>query len=318
MPSLYSLFHDLSTRRAEEAAQLFEPATATAGQAVATEGEVNDAMLFVESGEVVVHAGGFEVARMGPGAIIGEIGLFTHAVRTATVVAAVDTQLQILTRKSFATLRNAGNPVAFRIERRAIDQLAGRLRQIVSEIVETATSTPSMLQAERTSVEYSGHPVPLPPRRIHEALAASTAFYGAPPRALQEIAQKVEARTYNPGDTLAANGREDGPIYLLAHGQVDCVAPVGRRQVRVATLDPGELFSLLQHIDEQPRPMAFVAREGVSVLTIQQRDVFQLLRGNGLVGSTLRIGLIRSLSDRVNQANATFSLARLLQPEPGA
>lgn len=315
MASLYTLFDDLSTRRAEEAAGLFEPARAAAGQAIATEGEVNDAMLFVERGEVVVHAGGFEVARMGPGSIIGEIGLFTHAVRTATVIAAVDTQLQILSRRAFAHLRNAGNPVAARIERRAVDQLSGRMRRLVADIVEVAGKTPSVLQEARRTTEYSGHPIQLPIQRTQAALSAATSFYGATPQALQTIAQKVDARTYNAGDTLSADGRDDGPLYILAHGQVDCVAPVGRaKQVRVATLEAGEVFNLLHHVDEQARPVAYVARDGVSVLAIHQKDVFGLLRGGGPASSTLRIAIIRSMADRVNQANATFSLTRLMQP----
>ncbi|MCB9670322.1 MAG: cyclic nucleotide-binding domain-containing protein [Alphaproteobacteria bacterium] len=314
MASLYSLFHDISTRRAEEAAMRFEPLEVAAGQPIATEGEVNDAMLFVERGEVIVIAGGFEVARMGAGSIIGEIGLFTHAVRTATVVAAEDTVLQTLSRRSFAELRNAGNPIAFRIELRAVEQLASRLRQVTADIVQVATETPSMLQPARRTSEYGGHPIPLPPSRIHTALAAATAFYGSPPKALERLVGLIEARTFRPGETLASDGRDDGPMYVLAHGQIDMVAPVDGRQVRIATLDPGEVFNLMQHVDEKPRPVAWVAREGVTVLAIHQNDVVKMLRTHDLPGSVMRIAMIRSLSDRVNQANATFALARLLNP----
>lgn len=315
MASLYSLFTDVSPRRQEEAALRFVPIAVAAGEAVATEGEINDAMLFVESGEVRVIAGGFEVTRMGPGSIIGEIGLFTHAVRTATVEAATDVQLQTLSRRAFAELRNASNPIAFRIEKRAVAQLASRMRQLSIDVAEVATITPSVLQNARTSVEYSGHPIPLPTSRLKAALKAALPFHGASTDAVERLGDLLEARTFQPGETLAAQNLGDGPLYVLAHGTVDCVAAVGRsKQVRVATLDPGSVFNVVQNIDEGLRPMSFVARDGVTVLAIRRDDVFRLLQQSDRVGSTVRIAIIRSLSDRVNQANASFALARLLQP----
>lgn len=315
MADLYSLFTDVSQSRAEEAVGKFIQMDRGAGDILIEEGEVHDAMLLVESGEVTIIAGGFEVARMGPGSIIGEIGLFTHAVRTATVRAATPVTVQILGRKAFLELRNGGNPVAYRIERRAVEQLAGRLRQVVGDIVGIARKSPSMLLPPRTTTEYAGHPVSLVAERMAHALRSASAFAGAPPEALEPMVRGLEARTYAVGETLAAEDREDGPMYLLAHGLVDCVAPVSKAHtVRVATLAPGEVFNVIHHIDEQKRPFAFVAREGSSVLAMRKEAVFQLLRANHLTGSTLRTAMIRSLSDRVNQANATFALAKLMAP----
>jgi CRP-like cAMP-binding protein len=149
-----------------------------------------------------------------------------------------------------------------------------------------------------------------------QALRSASAFAGATHEALEPMARAMEARTYGVGETLAAEDREDGPMYLIAHGLVDCLAPVGKgHQVRVATLAPGEVFNVLHHIDELPRPFAFVAREGSSVLAMRKETIFQLMRANNLAGSTLRMAMIRSLSDRVNQANATFALAKLMAPD---
>jgi CRP/FNR family cyclic AMP-dependent transcriptional regulator len=121
MADLYTLFENVSQARAEEAVSKFIQMDRPAGDVLIEEGEVHDSMLLVEAGEVTIIAGGFEVARMGVGSVIGEIGLFTHAVRTATVRAATPVTVQILSRKAFMELRNGGNPIAFRIERRAFD-----------------------------------------------------------------------------------------------------------------------------------------------------------------------------------------------------
>ena len=316
MADLYSLFDEVSERRTVEALERFTQHDVAAGTVVAREGEVNDAMLLIESGEVVVEAGGFQVATMGPGAIIGEIGLFTQAIRTATVTTTEDTVLQALTRRAFIDLRLGGNPVAFRIERRAIEQLSARFRTLVADVVNIATRTPGMLLPPRTKSEYSGHPVPLTPSRIVQGLGAARAFATLETASLELLASQLEARQYGAGETLASEGREDGPLYLLVHGQVDCVAPVGLgHTVRVATLDPGEVFNLVHHVDRQARPIAHTAREGVLVLALPADACMRHLWGNNLPGSALRIAMIRSLSDRVNQANATFSLGKLLGAE---
>ncbi|MCB9675567.1 MAG: cyclic nucleotide-binding domain-containing protein [Alphaproteobacteria bacterium] len=316
MADLYSLFDDVSQRRTEEALERFAQHDCKAGEVIVEEGEVNDAMLLIEKGEVTVIAGGFEVARMGPGQIIGEIGLFTHAVRTATVKASSDCVLQMLSRRSFIELRLSGNPVAFRIERRAAEQLAGRFRALVADVVEVARRSPTMLLPPRMKAEYSGHPVQLTPTRLFQALQAASAFATLEVPSLELLSSTMEARTFGAGETLAGEARDDGPLFLLAHGQVDCIAPVGKgHSVRVATLDPGEVFNLVQHVDGNLRPVAYIAREGVSVLAMPQEAVLKYLWGNHLPGSALRIAMIRSLSDRVNQANATYSLAKLMTPE---
>lgn len=316
MADLYSLFDNVSQRRVEEAIACFTQVERPAGAPLVQEGEVNDAMLLIERGDVVVEAGGFEVARMGAGALIGEIGLFTHAVRTATVTATSPVVLQVLSRQAFVQLRLAGNPVAFRIERRAVEQLATRFRTLVGDIVGIARRSPTMLLPPRRGSEYSGHPIPLTANRVVGAFQSATAFAGLEIASLQRLAEGTEARTFGAEETLASEQRADGPMYLLAHGQVDCLAAVGKgHQVRVATLDPGEVFSLAHHVDGSARPVAYVAREGVSVIGVPQESITRLLHGANLVSSALRIAMIRSLSDRVNQANATFSLARLMAPE---
>jgi CRP-like cAMP-binding protein len=313
MADLYSLFEDVSERRTLEALERFTQHEVATDTVVAQEGEVNDAMLLIESGEVVVEAGGFQVATMGPGAIIGEIGLFTHAVRTATVKTTQPTVLQALTRRAFIDLRLGGNPVAFRIERRAIQQLSARFRTLVADIVEVARTSKGMLLPPRTKPEYSGHPLPLTPSRIQQGLAAASAFATLEAASLELLAGTMEARQYGAGETLAADGRDDGPLTLLVHGQVDCIAPVGAgNTVRVATLDPGEVFNLVHHVDGEARPVAYTAREGVMVLVLPADACVRHLWANNLPGSALRIAMIRSLADRVNQANATYSLAKLM------
>jgi small-conductance mechanosensitive channel len=77
------------------------------GQAVVRQGEQGDALFLVASGEVrvrVMPAGGGtekEVARLGRGALFGEMSVLTGDARTATVVAAGDAALLSIDREAF-------------------------------------------------------------------------------------------------------------------------------------------------------------------------------------------------------------------------
>jgi CRP-like cAMP-binding protein len=315
MADLYALFEGLPPEVAAAASPRFLQMVRSAGDVIIEEGEVHDAMFLIEHGLVTVQAGGFEVARLGAGACLGEIGLFAHAVRTATVRAATPVTLQVLSRQAYLDLRNVGNPVAWRIERRAIKQLGTRFQKVVADIVRVVAQTPSMLGARRGGDEHRGHPLLLGADRMAAAIRDAAAFEGADPEALARLSKSVVARTYGARETLAAQGGSRGPMVILVSGEVDCHAAVGAQAVRVATLTPGDVFNLEQHVTGEPRPVSYVARDGTSVLELAESEVPALIAGDDPLGSVVRIAMIRSLADRVNQANAVYSMAKLTSPE---
>ncbi len=65
------------------------------------------------------------IARLGPGALVGELALLDGDSRTATVVAETDLRLLVLSRQEFSTLLGAAPSVG----RKIIDQLGEAVAQ---------------------------------------------------------------------------------------------------------------------------------------------------------------------------------------------
>lgn len=87
-----------------------------AGHAVVTEGAEGTSLFVVVAGEVRISRGGTELARLGPGAMFGELALITNKPRTASVTTTLASEL-------------------FEIDRRAVEEVALSHSSITEEIV---------------------------------------------------------------------------------------------------------------------------------------------------------------------------------------
>ena len=76
-----------------------------AGDLIVEEGNGGDEMYFVSRGELHVTVGGVVINRMQDGDFFGEIALIFDTPRTATITAATKTQVFVLHRKQFASVR---------------------------------------------------------------------------------------------------------------------------------------------------------------------------------------------------------------------
>lgn len=85
------------------------------GQALMRQGEEAWEVLAILSGEVVVERNGTEIARRGPGEVIGEIGVVFDQPRYATVTSLEPLSLIMLTRWDVRRLREVGTEVLARL-----------------------------------------------------------------------------------------------------------------------------------------------------------------------------------------------------------
>lgn len=96
-------------------------------------GEGGDSMALILSGEVTVEGASASedlvVSVLGPGSLIGELGLLDQAARSATCTAASDLALAVLTREAFEQLMAEQPAVAARLLLAITQRVAGHLRE---------------------------------------------------------------------------------------------------------------------------------------------------------------------------------------------
>jgi CRP-like cAMP-binding protein len=75
-----------------------------AGQSLFREGEPSGAMFVVVEGELEITIRGITMERVGPGGIVGELGIVDASPRTASVGATVDSRVAEVPAKRFEAL----------------------------------------------------------------------------------------------------------------------------------------------------------------------------------------------------------------------
>ena len=96
-----ALFSTCTDRELDRLARHAEIVDFTAGDVLMTEGETGQEFFAIVDGEVGVTSGGETLAKLGPGAYVGELALLDPGPRTATVTALRDTQAVLLSSREF-------------------------------------------------------------------------------------------------------------------------------------------------------------------------------------------------------------------------
>ena len=119
-----SLFRACTHSELRELARITTELEAPAGAVLCREGVTgNDCFVIVE-GDARVTIGGEDVSTLGPGEFFGEMALLDGGPRVATVTAASDMRLLVLSRQEFATLLTTVPSVS----RRMLAAIGARLR----------------------------------------------------------------------------------------------------------------------------------------------------------------------------------------------
>jgi CRP/FNR family transcriptional regulator, cyclic AMP receptor protein len=91
------IFSQLSPEEARRLATFATETSAAKGQILLKEGDYSVELLAIEEGTAEVLQGGRLIATLGPGDLIGEMGLLEHRPRTADVIASSPMRLLRLT-----------------------------------------------------------------------------------------------------------------------------------------------------------------------------------------------------------------------------
>jgi CRP-like cAMP-binding protein len=120
------LFAELDDEQLRRVATFAAVTEVGAGAHLVDEGDFSYELMVIREGEARVVRGGEELARLGPGDIIGEIGVLARELRSATVIA--DTTMRLVTLSHWDVRRLS----------RSEPQLVERIRSVAAERLDRA------------------------------------------------------------------------------------------------------------------------------------------------------------------------------------
>ena len=126
-----------------------------------------------------------------------------------------------------------------------------------------------------------------------DVLSSVDLFQGLSKRELQRLMATAKELTFEEGDTVVAEGDEDGRFYLLLEGGAKIVQ--GRRTL--ATLGPGDYFGEISLIDGEPRSATVLTTAPVRALTLARWNFKPLLEEQPSLTRKLLVEMCRRVRE---------------------
>ena len=126
-----------------------------------------------------------------------------------------------------------------------------------------------------------------------DVLSSVDLFQGLSKRELQRLMASAKELAFEAGDTIVAEGDEDGRFYLLIEGDARIVK--GRRTL--AVLGPGDYFGEISLIDGEPRSATVVAESPIRALTLARWNFKPLLDEQPAITRKLLLEMCRRVRE---------------------
>ncbi len=112
-------------------------------------------------------------------------------------------------------------------------------------------------------------------------LAQVPLFSHLPDEGLDELGGKLQRRRFEREQIIFHKNDPGSTLYIIISGKVKIVLPSAEGEaVLVALLSTGDFFGELSLFDGEPRSATSIASEPTDILTLDQKDLFEYLRGN--------------------------------------
>ena len=148
----------------------------------------------------------------------------------------------------------------------------------------------------------------------YEKLGANRLFKGLPRGALQPVYERGVTIKVDAGDVLIREGQTNKHLYLVLHGEVEVRLPdrPERFTVRLGTRGPGSCLGEYSLIDKKPASATVVATRPSELFKISHETLYELLKTDHALGSTVYRNLLHHLVDRPRPTDAWLDLVRPL------
>lgn len=297
------LWHGLDDAGAARVAKLFVKTEFAPGERLIRQGPPSDAAFIVESGNVQVVRelpGGRAIPldEMGPGAVIGELGLLAEAHRLASVVAQDPVMAQKLTASAFRAGTDALDPAMLTVARNLLGVMGRRLADQSARIAGASTAkilggqaAPPPRALDIEAFDWRGF-APILPAFAPFAAPEMIAFLGA-----------LKAVSLPKGAEFIPAGAAPDHASFVIRGAAAAAYEIDGTRHSLNVLGPGELCAASVLIERQSTDLTYVAREPL-VLAAMPADIFQaMLHRDDALGLALIKTVAWSLSRGFGRSN---------------
>jgi CRP-like cAMP-binding protein len=286
-------------------AALLRRRDAAAGEVLWRQGDDAREMLLIVGGRVSasLHLPGdrtFEVARMGPGEVLGEIPLLDGGGHSATARVTEAATLLSLSRADFNVLVSRRHPTAFALKRRLARLACTRLRTQLTTLASSLGDEDCLPDAAALPPPAELEPAGPPDSAYVRRLATFRAF---DPLAVWGLLTAGRYARCASGRTLVAEGALSDACYLTMNGAVEKVIVRGGRRIRVGLAGPGQAFGYESLIDGAASPVTAATRERTLLLLVPQQAFDRLFNGETSDSHVFLDVIHRDLTAALRQAH---------------
>ena len=310
------LFNGREEADLAELARVMRRRTLREGDVLWRQGDDAREMAFIVRGAVsasvrVSGARTVEIARAGPGGMVGEIALLDGGAHPMSVSATEPATVLALGRLDLAGLLARQHPSAFSLRRRLAWLFTARLRDHLARLAGShgheVTGPPAEDGAQAfADLDYCGPPDSAYVRRM-------ATFHDFDPLAVWGFLTSGRYARCAPGRTLLAEGAPSTACFLTINGAVEKVIVRGDRRIRVGLAGPGKAFGYESLIDGRPSPVTAIARERALLLVLARDPFEQLFKSEDAISRVFLDVIQRDILAALRQTLPP--LAR--QPSPG-
>jgi CRP-like cAMP-binding protein len=304
-------FADLGDDECDAVLAVLKARRGAPGDELFKQGDRGDSLMIVLDGYVVASvrtdAGTEEeVARLGPGEVVGEMAFVDAEPRSATVSAPQGATVLDFSREALAGLRRTAPRVAAAIQRNVLFDVARRLRDVGEKLTDGASGGgPRSLRGSSgsgsgpDSMRRSGRGLTAEQLRSIPALASYAN------EDLDLLAYISTLKSFAAGEVIMQEGAEGDACWLVVRGGVAVTRST--QSTPLATLGPGALVGQLALLDRAPRNATVTATTETAALEVRADAFANLVRASSPVA--LRFQLQVALAGVRQLRAATKKLA---------
>ena len=276
------LFAGMSNEDLVDFATVFKPVDLGAGESLWRQATPVEGLHVLLSGKARVTRRlpgerEVEVARLGPGAVMGEIPLLGGGTHSATVRADSPCSLVFLPSEDFHARMQTGRPSALTLKRRIVEIACARIRTDHAALAASMDDARPSDRDDAALVRMPGNGAAVTPSLAYASRLPFFRRMGA--QFVSSLLDGGETVHFAPRCVILEEGGTANRCYITLNGATEDVLRRGRQTIRVRFAGPGRASGYLGLLDGGPASATTVARERSVMLAIEPQEFAARLQG---------------------------------------